>query len=346
MEKILLLILVTLVFNTGNAQVTSSCNVPQILAHEYERDIKNLTIRRLYQLQSPDTFVIRIPQTWQDTIAEGLAAIFNATSIPERDSIFNLYCVHDNTTPYQIYNELLVQVDTNYAWTQPWQNLNAITGNAYIDSIMIRYHYSVTQFFNWSIGNYALLRSDSLWNIYAIIDTLQMIPGVVHAEPNSIIGAAGKMDYHVTGTDRYYDFYFEFNDCFDGCDNWREWQYVVHSDCSVDYLGFIDWGVFGISPLPAPVNCNTFTVIQDNNPTQKKFNVFPNPATSIITIQSLNNNQLTDVLIYDVNGKVILAFDCFFGSVKLNLAHLPDGIYSLIILQQKQQIEIHRVIKN
>ena len=330
----------------ASAQVSSSCIVPQLLAQEYERDIKNLSIRRIIQLQSADTALVRIPQLWQDTIAEGLAAIFNATSIPERDSIFNLYCVHDNTTLMQTYHGLLVQVDTNYAWTQAWQNLNAITGNSFIDSLVVKYDLNVAQFFNWSFGNYALLHTDSLWNIYALIDSIEMEPGVIYGEPDQMIGGAGKMDYHTAGNDRYYDFYFEFNDCFDGCDNYRKWMFKVDSNCAVDYLGFVDWGVFGISPLPLPVNCNTFTSLTTPHTSNNIVKVYPNPTNSIVTIQPAEELKNASVSVLDVSGRLLIRPEPLDQLKILDLKKLQSGIYFLIIRQNNLLIETCKLVKD
>jgi hypothetical protein len=56
-------------------------------------------------------------------------------------------------------------------------------------------------------------------------------------------------------------FYFEWSDCFDGCDNYRVWHFkVVFKIAAWTYLGFDDWGFFGVLlPLPAPLNCNIST---------------------------------------------------------------------------------------
>src|ERR1043165_5412263 len=113
MKKIILLFV--LLCNMVHAQIPSDCTVPQLLSNIFERDIKNMAIRRMFEVQSADTAFVNIPQVWIDTVAEGLAAILNAASIPQRDSIFNMYCVHDNTTPMEVYNGILVHVDTSFS---------------------------------------------------------------------------------------------------------------------------------------------------------------------------------------------------------------------------------------
>jgi hypothetical protein len=323
--------------NICQAQVPSDCTVPQELATVYESDIKDMAVRRMYQLQSPDTAYISIPQSWTDPIAEGLAAIFNATSIPERDTIFNLYCVHDNTSPMQIYNEIMMRVDTSYPWTDEWQNLNPITGNAIIDALVMKYDLSVSDFYYWSIGDYAILQTDSFLNIYALMDSLKQVPGIISGEPNSIIGNAGQIIYSYSGGTRYYDFYFEFNDCIAGCSNYRMWKYKVNTDCSVEYLGYIEGGWPGI-PFPPPLNCNVFppiTNIPENN--QNQLQAYPNPTSGILTIEGLAGK----IELYNSWGTLI---QTSMGNT-LDLSPVAKGIYIVRILDEQGRVYSSKVVK-
>ncbi|PKP52492.1 MAG: hypothetical protein CVT92_08670 [Bacteroidetes bacterium HGW-Bacteroidetes-1] len=340
MKKILLLTYFVVSIQCANAQTPSTCTIPQELTDAYDRDIKSLALKRMSAVNSPDLHLINIPQSWQDTIAEGLAAIMNAHSLPESDTVFNIYCVHDLTTPFQIYNDLLIQVDVSYPWTVAWQNLNAITGNPNIDTLVTRYGLSVSAFYDWSFADYALLHTDALLNIYSLIDSLVIVPGVISGEPDAIIGTAGKIVYDKIGNKRYYDFYFQFNDCFDGCDNYRKWQFKVNEDCSVDFLGASDWGVFGIDPLPEPVNCNIFTSLKENL-YAKRLNIYPNPANGIITISDLKIGNT--IVIYDASGRTIFKTKAQQSSIQINLTY--KGVYILEAIIQgeitKQKFIIH-----
>jgi hypothetical protein len=346
MKKIYIFILLSFCLAPTFAQVPSDCTIPQILSGVYERDIKNMVIRRMYENQHADTSLIAIPQNELDTVEEGLAAIFNATSIPQRDSIFNLYCVHDNTTMMQVYNGLLVQVDTSYAWTDAWQNLVSITGNPTVDSLLVNYDIIINQFYNFSFGNYALLHTDSLWNTYALIDSLETIPGIIYAEPDAIIGGAGKIIFSRVGNARYYDFYFEFNDCFDGCDNYRDWKYKVNPDCSVEYLGYEDWGAFGIQPLPAPLNCNVFVAVQEKN-NEINFQISPNPANDMVIINWNNEfKKKVDLVLYNIQGtEVKRVMNAGNKEIKIDISRLPAGTYVLNLYEKNQVIATGKIIR-
>jgi Secretion system C-terminal sorting domain len=342
MKKTPLLIAFVFIINFLHAQVPSSCTVPSLLAQKYERDVKQLATKRLLQLQSPDTALVHIPIVHTDSIFGGLAAIFNATSIPERDSVFNLYCVHNiNGWPIQ-YAGYLVQVDTTNAWTTAWQNLTTTTGNPLMDSITSRYHLTISNFYNWGIGNYAELATDSSYNTQALIDSLLLVNGVLTAELNGIIGGAGFIEYNIQNNARYYYFYFEFADCFDGCDNYRKWKFRVNSDCSVDYLGFDNWSVWNppLHPFPGPVNCNTFTNVPDGNLPAASCLVFPNPSNGIVQIE-LSGFDLTGnavLVIHSLLGETVHTAAVTNERFAVDLSNKAKGVYFLTLDNGQQRV--------
>ncbi len=312
----------------SQAQVVSSCIAPPELTAEYQKDIVQLATNYLFQIHSPDTLLVHPPQQTLDEVSGGLAAILNAASIPERDSVFNLYCVHNlNGWPYD-YAGFLVNVDTSFAWTHAWQSHVTFSGNPYMDSLTTQYALHVDNFYNWSFGNYAELGVDSAWNIMALMDSISYCPGVLSVEQNGLIGGAGKIEYFKSGNDRYYDFYFEFNDCFDGCDNYRKWSFMVDLNCTVYYLGFTDWGVFGIAPLPPPVNCNLFTAV--NEISENEIVIFPNP---VINQLAVSNRQFAKgtVSIYDLGGamEINTPFQTINKEqlIEIDVRSLSPGIY-------------------
>lgn len=344
MRKIVILVLVVLSLSQGFSQIVpSSCTTPYLLNSIYEPDLKNLALRRLFEVHSPDTAFVKIPDIWIDTIRAGMSAIVNAVSLPQRDSIFNLYCVHDNApNNIFIYKEIMVFVDTSVAWTQAWQNMQTLTGNAVIDNLMTQFGYQIVQFNNFSFGSMALIHTDSLWNINAVINQLEAVPGVLFAEANAIIGTAGTIVYQKVGSTRYYNFVFEWNDCFDGCDNSRTWRYRVFEDCSVEFLGIVDWGVFGIEPLPAPVNCNVFTGFPEPPDPNSGFRVYPVPATEYLHIQN-PGSAIVRIQFFNVNGRLILEKNQ--SEIKIvDISELKNGFYHALFYTETGELKTHKLL--
>ena len=190
-----------------------------------------------------------------------------------------------------------------------------------------------------------MLQSDSLWNNRALIDSLETIPGILFGEPDQIIGSAGKIEYEAIGNERYYDFYFEWSDCFDGCDNYRVWHFMVSSDCSVTYLGFDEWGVFGLLPLPSPLNCNISTA-QSEPDLANQHIAFPNPTSGKISIRLPEAEYgFTDIMLYDLHGRKLTTLQGCHPAGELDLGNYPSGIYYLTFSQNGEMIERCRVVK-
>src|SRR6186713_678033 len=104
--------LLVLASTISNAQVASSCLPPPELVQGYNKDIMQLATNYLDQIQSADTIYVHPPQSVVDEITGGLAAILNA-NLPESDTVFNLYCVHNMNGWPGDYAGFLVQVDTS-----------------------------------------------------------------------------------------------------------------------------------------------------------------------------------------------------------------------------------------
>lgn len=338
-----LLLLPLVIFSNLSAQTSSSCAVPAPLRDNYARDVANLAVEQMFQAGSPDTLMVHIPNQWTDPIWEGLAAIYNVAGIPERDSVYDHYCVHDNNYQRQNFSSYLVQVDTTLAWTQAWQNLNAITGNAQIDDMVTKYDLRVAQFYNWSIGNYAEIATDSIWNDYGLMDSLRLVNGVVSVEQNQIIGAAGVITYDLTVDGRRYDFYLEFNDCFDGCDNYRKWKFLVAPNCDVTYLGFDDWWTFNHDPLPAPTNCNISNSLPE--PVGGSFEIFPNPSRDRIWLDYSDPHAVYSMRIYDMLGKVVKQRDEVRSRDDIYVGSLPPGSYVVRLNGLNGEMIARRLVK-
>ncbi len=338
MKQILFFGLILLLsINHFTAQTPSDCTTNSLLLNEYEQDIENLALRRMFDVHSGDTSLVVIPPYWKDTIAAGLAAIFNATSLPERDTIFNIYCIHDHTGgPQRVHQQFIVQVDMSYSWTTAWQNMTALTGNEAIDNLVNEYNLEINNFYNWSTGDYAIVTTDMYINPYALFSQLEAIDGVVYAEPDAIIGGADKIMFTRIPNELIYDFFLEWNDCFDGCDNYRKWSFKVNiTDCSVEYLGYEDGAIIQVQPIPTPLNCNTFvTSVNENTPT-KAYSLYPNPSEETIYISTSTHDINRQYFLRDITGKFIKEGEISTSNYPLDISRLEAGIYTIQIVAKK-----------
>lgn len=339
MKKWLLTLALAASGSIAMAQVQSSCTPPPQLVNQYELDVRNLALRRMFALHSPDTIQVTIPGAWKDTIMQGLAAIYNS-GLAESDTIFNKYCVHDLFPYPRAANRYIAIIDTNVAWTQAWRQLNSVTGNTFVDQFSVTHGITILEYQQWFTMNAIIFSTADHLHPMALADSLMMAPGIYSVEEDGMVGQAGSMFYTVNGTDRYYGFQFEFNDCFDGCDNLRRWNFKVTSDCQVEYLGYIDWGYFSIEPLPPALNCNMNVGIEPELP-EDNWTVYPNPAGEWLHIQTPDAAE--QITLTDLSGRTLISEQ---NTQSVNVSHLSNGIYIVTVHTGQHELKRQVIVQH
>lgn len=336
MKRILFLLLI-LGFIQVNAQLPSNCDVPEELRKYYEFDVANMAVKWIYAIQSPDTALIDIPSWCQDTIWSGLAAIYNRHDQVEADSVFNKYCIHIDIG-LSIWKQIVVYVDTTYAWTSNWMNLQTITGIPAFDSLLVKYGFTVSQFSHGHTGNNfdhdaTLVTSQSI-NERALCDSIESFPGVFYAFQNSMssVGAYPGIEFNDTSGVKSYSFTLGW-----GMANYHTWNYKVNHDCSIELLDVIN---NNYEPYPVPSNCDILYVPDFTNPSIK-MNVYPNPSFNNIIIESSAEGYFS---ILNVSGKELLNRYITKSKTIVDISNLPVGVY-FIKLKNENSIEVRKFIK-
>lgn len=91
------------------------------LSQHYAEDVADLALARMIEISSADTNEIIIPWYHQDSIWRGLSAIFNTTTFSARDSIFDIFCIHDGINyASPSYPAIYIRYDTTFSWTHSW----------------------------------------------------------------------------------------------------------------------------------------------------------------------------------------------------------------------------------
>jgi type IX secretion system substrate protein len=322
MKKLFFVLSLLITVYQVNAQIPSSCTVPPVLQYNYDADVKHLALQRIFNQNSNYKDSIDVANSYQDTIWQGLAAIFNLTSVLERDSVFDKYCIHQEVSN-SVYHSIYVAVDTTYSWTQQWQNLNTTTGITSLDSLLSLYGFTITNFSTFG-SNYATLTTVQNINVLPLCASIEAFSGVVYSEPNPSGGDGNEIVYTQIGNDRFYNFTVGYGDCYSGCTSNHIYKFKVDNNCSVDFLGVVD----NITPsdvIPAPINCNITTGIKYETLTTN-FNVYPNPTNGIFTIQTKGN-----LTIYNLLGEKIFFQNLVSEKNEINLSGQSKGIYFLQI---------------
>jgi hypothetical protein len=312
------------------AQIPSDCTAPPILNQYYDGDVKHLALKRIFDLQSPAMDSIDIPESCQDTIREAMAAVFNLPNCPPRDTVYDIYCIHQAISNY-IFHYIYVNIEPTCPWYQNWQNLVITTGIPALDNLLSTYGFSIVSF--WTAFNVATLYTNATINVLALCDSIETFSGVGYAEPVSAEGDGNSINYSMTGTDRSLDFVIGYGDCMCGCTGHKTYKFTVHDDCSVSYLGCVFQPDPGW-PFPGPVNCY-ITTGTESKALSGGVHLFPNPVGSLLTVESDCSNPIS-ISIINMLGKTI-----YTGQVRNRLVlpaeFLPAGVYTLLAYDDQKK---------
>ncbi|MEL7220466.1 MAG: T9SS type A sorting domain-containing protein [Bacteroidota bacterium] len=314
------------------SQIPSDCTINSALKEAYDRDIKGLAIKRMQATNSPELSSIEISEMIQDSILEGMAAIFNLSgTLAEADSVFNLYCVHDNAFTPAVYGFIL-GVDTESPIAQAWEAGNTLTGNTILDNLLTIYNFELENYISFGAG---VLYTDQYLNLFALADSITAsVPGIEYGEPDYIIGGAGVINYNADQNgNRLYEFRYQWNDCFDGCDNFYSWYFTVTPNCEVIFTGTDEGGFFGIEELPSPTNCQLTTSTRSPI-VWTDFALYPNPTTNTLSWKASSTEGHWHI--YNAQGVLVQKGNWSINS--LDVSNFPNGMYWLCSYEPNGQL--------
>ena len=228
-------------------------------------------------------------------------------------------------------------MNQSYGWTQQWQNLNIVTGITTLDNLLSTYGFSITYFSNTM--HYAVLATNQNININPLCDSIEYFAGVTYAEANQLIGGENEISYDKVGNDRFYNFTIGYGDCPSFCTSKHTFKFKVYDNCSVEYLGILDYITPG-DVLPTPVNCNITNKIE-NEKIKTNIDIYPNPANDRLNIDIEEKAQ---VEIINIQGQIVDSKSLTEKTNNLDISNLRSGVYTLRI-KTERGIVIRKLIK-
>ncbi|MCI0565118.1 MAG: hypothetical protein MN733_42165, partial [Nitrososphaera sp.] len=199
--------------------------IPDSVKNAYWQDAAQLALRDVYNDEESKKSLIEIPDELIQLYYDGLLHIYQATSIPERDSVAQIFKIHAFPSP-ELYS-LLVAVDSTKEWTKAWRNGNRLTGNPQIDELMEQYELELERYYHWPWSHTAVLLSPKPLNILALAQPFATIDGVGYAEPNGRCYDGNDITASVEPGFVTYLFSVGYGDCPAGCISRRFWEFTV-----------------------------------------------------------------------------------------------------------------------
>lgn len=207
--------------------------VPAELRTAYLEDANRLALR---DLQSNGYTAIQIPSEAVQSYYDALVLVYNATALPARDTVVDVYGIH--TFPNPATRSLLLWLLGTEAWVQRLARREIPTGEPTIDTLLARYSLTVGSVYTMHDGDVLItLGPPEPLNIKALAGLFRGTTGVRFAEPNNGCCDGNDMGGSIDGSRVLLDYSVGYGDCPAGCIARRFYHFAVHDDGKVEYLG-------------------------------------------------------------------------------------------------------------
>lgn len=289
-------------------RIPSNCSTPDSITTRHSRYASELTLRKFHRNNVSYKDSVFIPKVHTDTVLNALNAIYNATSIKERDSVISIFRIY----AYPVYstNSFFVSANPDLPWMQQLKTGTFPTGDATVDGLINTYHLKATSFL---FEDVVVLRTDSNYNIRALAKLFEQIPGVSYTEPNGYAGDGSNIKDSIFSDHIQLIYSYGWGDCPAGCIYRRYWTFNVYFDCSVEFAGS-----YGDKLQTTGVK---------ESDTEGVF-PYPNPCKNYLILNGKYQNFY--YYIYDMNGKVHREGFSINNRID-NLDNLSSGTYIMDI---------------
>ena len=313
MKSIILLTGLFLVNYTYSQKIKSSCVANDSITSIYRDDADRLTVKRFYRIDSKFADSILIPKQISDTVLRALIAVYNATSLPARDTVINKLNIH--TLSDIAINMFNIDADSNLGWVKNLRSGIIPCGNTRIDSLITPYNFKLLSF-RQTYPSYVYritMKSDSNYNINELTKRMKRVPEVISSSSVFWYGDGNRIIDSIYSDHVELIYSFGWGDCPSGCINRRYWKFNVYFDCSVEFINSYGKRLSIKQALMETISLN------------------PNPFTNHIKITGFNEE-----INYSIYNRIGIKYQegTTINGIIENLESLESGIYFLVISNQ------------
>ncbi len=143
----------------------------------------------------------------------------------------------------------------------------------------------------------------------------------------SLTEITDRINSELTGSESNLTDYFKFIDGIALGNNTGS-STVTNSISSLRNGELVDFGLSGNTSNYVPENCLITLGIEElfSNHQSNWYHLYPNPAKSLFTVK-VNENNIFDVQIFDLNGKLVQSVSRNLFESKVDVSHLISGLY-------------------
>lgn len=305
--------------------VPSSCAAPDNIVDLYQDDADRLALRNTFRNNTTWADSAKIDPVLSQTMLDALLAVYNATSLPARDTVIPLLNIHAvrpwdpvRWAPNYALKRFAVYADSALPWVRELDKGSLVTGSPKVDSIINRYNLILigTHYYS-SVDNMGIeFGTRDNMNLIPVADAFDTLPDVIYAYPNAGDGDANDIQDSITHPG-YVELTYSYGweDCPLGCSYRRYWKFRVHPNCDVEYQG--SYG----DTLPANI-----IGIREEQP--EHIVVSPNPFTDHINVTGIPDG--CDYHMYDAMGRKVQEGRISGNRIEVE-GYLTAGSYFLVI---------------
>jgi hypothetical protein len=207
--------------------------VPEPVRSAYLEDASRLALRDLLADGYPE---ISIPDAAVQPYYDALVLVYNATALPARDTVVDVYGIHTHGNPPT--RSLLLWLVGTEEWVQRLARREVPTGEPSVDTLLARYSLSLGSVYVMHDGDVLVtFGPPEALNIRALAALFRGIAGVRFAEPNNTIGDSNDIVGSVEESRVLLDYSVGYGDCPAGCTGRRVYHFAVDGDGTVEFLG-------------------------------------------------------------------------------------------------------------
>jgi len=332
MQKLVYLTCFSLSTLVGFSQtVPSSCSAPDSVVNSYEDDAVRITLEYGYQNNLSFRNDIEVPQPQVDTILNALIAVYNATGLAARDTVVDIYTIHDfgRASLYQFG----LGADSSLAWMKQLESNTIPCGESTVDSLINSLSLTVTDYFTYPgliSTEQVEFTSPNPLNMRALVSFVDSIPDVAYGNEYSYAGDGNRISGSIHQDHVELIYSIGWGDCPAGCINRRFWKFkVYHADCSVEFVESYGDDLSSLS--------------NGNSPKNTAIKIYPNPFNNFIVVQHLTGDGTYSIS--SVTGQLIMNGNLSESNTNIELAALPKGIYVLTVTNKGATFS-QKVLKN
>ncbi len=307
-------------------KVKSSCSAHDSIVAKYRNDADRLALRMIYKIGSAYIDSATIQKTLSDTMLNALIAVYNADSLPARDTVIFMRNLHTYPTP--VMTNFYMAADSMLPWMQQLRLDSSKIGTDSVGFLIKTYKLKVVRYYRINQFPYhiAIFESSENLNLDVLTRLFNKIGGVYFANKGKVEGDGNDITQIKTKNFIELIYSYGWENCQTGCLNRRFWKFNVYPNCSVDFLGS-----YGSIWKPSSI-----IGISENH-----VQASPNPFHDKITLQNLNGP--CQYRLINTFGQVLKDGNISAPQIE-NLEGLTAGIYYLQILSN-HSTKTYRVVK-